>query len=80
MRTLPSPRFDRSDLGSCARSGGQIVVLFAGSIVLFVLLCGTVVDIAYYWVGSLQAQRAADAAAEIFRRAIVRKSRDRTIR
>ena len=37
--------------------------MFAGAIVLFVLLCGVVVDIAYYWVGSLQAQRAADAAA-----------------
>jgi Flp pilus assembly protein TadG len=53
----------RHELGSRGRSRGQIVVLFAGSIVLFVLLCGVVVDIAYYWVGSLQAQRAADAAA-----------------
>jgi Flp pilus assembly protein TadG len=50
-------------VGARARRGGQIAVMFAGSIVLFVLLCGVVVDIAYYWVGTLQAQRAADAAA-----------------
>ncbi len=54
---------DHWRVGARARRGGQIAVLFAGSIVLFVLLCGVVVDIAYYWVGSLQAQRAADAAA-----------------
>ena len=45
------------------QSRGQILVIFVVATVLFVLLCGVVLDIAYYWVGSLQAQRAADAAA-----------------
>jgi hypothetical protein len=63
MRAFGSGLHGASTRTSRARSGGQIVVIFAGSIVLFVLLCGVVVDIAYYWVGMLQAQRAADAAA-----------------
>ncbi len=33
------------------------------SITLFVLLCAIVVDISFYWVNTLRAQRAADAAA-----------------
>ncbi len=63
MRTLPVRRSGLRQLSARARSGGQIVVLFAGATVLFILLCGVVVDLSYYWVGSLQAQRAADAAA-----------------
>ena len=45
------------------RSRGQIAVIFALSITLFVALCALVVDISFYWVSTLQAQRAADAAA-----------------
>lgn len=63
MHTHPSRLSGLRRLATGARSSGQIVVLFAASIVLFILLCGVVVDLAYYWVGSLQAQRAADAAA-----------------
>ena len=49
--------------GSRNRSRGQVAVIFALSIVLFVTLCAMVVDIAYYWVTTLRVQRAADAAA-----------------
>ncbi len=63
MRTLPSLPSSLRRLSSGARASGQIVVMFAGATVLFILLCGVVVDLAYFWVGSLQAQRAADAAA-----------------
>jgi Flp pilus assembly protein TadG len=45
------------------RSRGQVAVIFAGSIVLFCALCAIVVDVAWYWVATLQTQRAADAAA-----------------
>ena len=46
-----------------ARSRGQVVVVFALSIVLFIGLCAVVVDVAWYWANSLRVQRAADAAA-----------------
>ena len=45
------------------RSHGQVAVIFALSIVLFVSLCAVVVDVAFYWVSTLKVQRAADAAA-----------------
>ena len=45
------------------RSRGQVAVIFALSIVLFVSLCAVVVDVAFYWVSTLKVQRAADAAA-----------------
>ena len=63
MRTTPSRLSGLRRLATGARSSGQIVVMFAGATVLFILLCGVVVDLAYFWVGSLQAQRASDAAA-----------------
>ncbi len=44
-------------------SRGQVLVIFALSIVLFVGLCAVVVDIAWYWANSLRMQRAGDAAA-----------------
>ena len=53
----------RSRSRSAHRSRGQIAVIFALSIVLFVSLCAVVVDIAFYWVTTLKVQRAADAAA-----------------
>ncbi len=43
--------------------GGQVLVVFALSIVLFVGMCAVVVDVAWYWAGMLRMQRAADAAA-----------------
>ena len=49
--------------GGGARSHGQVAVIFALSIVLFVALSAVVVDVAYYWVNTLQVQRAADSAA-----------------
>jgi Flp pilus assembly protein TadG len=55
--SLATPRSDRR------RSRGQVAVIFAGSIVLFCALCAIVVDVAWYWVATLQVQRAADAAA-----------------
>jgi Flp pilus assembly protein TadG len=53
--------FSRPD--SREGSRGQVAVIFAMSIVLFVALCAVVVDIAFFWVTSLRVQRAADSAA-----------------
>jgi hypothetical protein len=56
-------RVGPGDSQSRAGSRGQIAAIFGLSIVLFVALCAVVVDISFYWVSTLQAQRAADAAA-----------------
>ena len=42
---------------------GQVLVMFAASIVVFVGMCAVVLDVAWYWANSLRMQRAADAAA-----------------
>jgi hypothetical protein len=57
MTTLPSTPRDR------ARERGQVIVIFAGGIVLFMLLLAIVVDVSWYWANTLRVQRAADAAA-----------------
>lgn len=45
------------------RDRGQVVVIFAGAMLLFVLLAATVIDLSWYWTNNLRMQRAADAAA-----------------
>lgn len=45
------------------RVRGQILPLFALSIMVFMMLVALVVDVSWYWANSLRAQRAADAAA-----------------
>ncbi len=42
---------------------GQVIVMFAGGIVLFMLLLAVVLDVSWYWANTLRVQRAADAAA-----------------
>ena len=42
---------------------GQVLAIFAGSIVLFVGILAVVIDVSWYWSNSLRVQRAADAAA-----------------
>ena len=42
---------------------GQVAVIFAGAMLLFVLLAATVIDLSWYWTNNLRMQRAADAAA-----------------
>ena len=44
-------------------SRGQVVVIFAGSMLLMAMLAAAVVDISWYWTNNLRMQRAADAAA-----------------
>ena len=46
-----------------ARESGQVVVIFAGAMLVLVALCAVVVDVAWYWTNNLRMQRAADAAA-----------------
>jgi Flp pilus assembly protein TadG len=46
-----------------SRGRGQVLVIFAGAIVLFMLLLAVVVDVSWYWANNLRVQRAADAAA-----------------
>ena len=45
------------------RERGQVIVIFAGGILLFVLLLAVVLDVSWYWANTLRVQRAADAAA-----------------
>ncbi|MGZ8800401.1 MAG: pilus assembly protein TadG-related protein, partial [Aeromicrobium sp.] len=45
------------------RSRGQVLVVFAGSVLLLMMMAALVVDVAWFWVNSLRVQRAADAAA-----------------
>ncbi len=42
---------------------GQVAIIFAGAMFLFVLLAATVIDLSWYWTNNLRIQRAADAAA-----------------
>ena len=42
---------------------GQVVVIFAGAMLVLIALCAVVVDVAWYWTVNLRMQRAADAAA-----------------
>ena len=44
-------------------SRGQILVIFAGGMMLLLMLAALVIDVSWYWVSSLKVQRAADAAA-----------------
>jgi hypothetical protein len=45
------------------RSRGQVLVIFALTIFVFIGMCAVVVDVAWYWANNLRIQRAADAAA-----------------
>ena len=44
-------------------SRGQILVIFAGALMVLLMMAALVVDVSWYWVNSLRVQRAADAAA-----------------
>ncbi len=44
-------------------SRGQVLVIFAGALLLLMMMTALVVDVSWYWVNSLRVQRAADAAA-----------------
>ena len=45
------------------RQRGQVLVVFAASIFLFVAILAVVIDVSWYWANNLRVQRAADAAA-----------------
>ena len=45
------------------RERGQVLVIFAGAVILLMALSAVVVDVSWYWVNTLRVQRAADAAA-----------------
>jgi Flp pilus assembly protein TadG len=42
---------------------GQVVVIFAAALFVFVLLSACVIDVSWYWTNNLRMQRGADAAA-----------------
>jgi Flp pilus assembly protein TadG len=42
---------------------GQVLVIFAGAMIAFMMLMAMVVDVGWYWSSGLKIQRAADAAA-----------------
>jgi Flp pilus assembly protein TadG len=45
------------------RRRGQVIVIFAGAMLLFAMLAAAVIDLSWYWTSNLRMQRAADAAA-----------------
>ena len=49
--------------GARKATRGQVIVIFAGALVLLMMMTAIVVDVSWYWVNSLRVQRAADAAA-----------------
>jgi Flp pilus assembly protein TadG len=49
--------------GSRQAGRGQVLVIFAGALLLLMMMTALVVDVSWYWVNSLRVQRAADAAA-----------------
>ncbi len=57
------PPTDLAAPSPARRDRGQVVVIFAGAMLLFVLLAATVIDLSWYWTNNLRMQRAADAAA-----------------
>jgi Flp pilus assembly protein TadG len=58
MRPTEPSRHDRK-----RRDRGQVLVIFAGAVILLMALSAVVVDVSWYWVNTLRVQRAADAAA-----------------
>jgi Flp pilus assembly protein TadG len=62
-RAAPTAAADLPGRRSRAAERGQVIVIFAGGIVLFMLLLAVVVDVSWYWANTLRVQRAADAAA-----------------
>ena len=46
-----------------SHSRGQVIVIFAGAMLLLMMMTALVVDVSWYWVNSLRVQRAADASA-----------------
>lgn len=61
-RTRPA-RPARPAKQTSGRTRGQVLVIFAMSVIVFLGLSAVVVDVAWYWANSLRMQRAADAAA-----------------
>ena len=59
--TVPRPFPGWRAIGRAPR--GQVLIVFATSILLFLLLCAAVIDMSWYWTNNLRMQRAADAAA-----------------
>ena len=62
----PTPLSRRSRLATrlhLPQSRGQVVVIFAGAMLLFAMLSAAVIDLSWYWTSNLRMQRAADAAA-----------------
>ena len=62
MRTSPVARPTTAQRRSASR--GQVVVIFAGAMLLFAMLSAAVIDLSWYWTNNLRMQRAADAAAQ----------------
>ncbi len=61
MTGMPAPTNAAADPRSGSR--GQVIVIFAGALLLLMMMTALVVDVSWYWVNSLRVQRAADAAA-----------------
>jgi Flp pilus assembly protein TadG len=58
------PVAGRASVGRRHRAAdGQVLVIFALSIFVFMGICAVVIDISWYWANTLRVQRTADAAA-----------------
>jgi hypothetical protein len=59
----PSQRTPLKKASHTKASRGQVLVIFAGTLTVLLLMAALVVDLAWLWSNSLRIQRAADAAA-----------------
>lgn len=60
---MTTSRILRRILRGTDRAGGQVLVIFAGSLLVLMGMTALVVDVSWYWANTLRVQRAADAAA-----------------
>ena len=63
MRTMIAKAVAKHSSSSLRSQKGQVLVIFAGGMVAFMMLMAMVVDIGWYWSNGLRIQRAADAGA-----------------
>ncbi len=64
--TTPATNLDAAAArgrGSDPRGTGQVLVIFAGAMLVMMLMMAVVIDVSWLWSSSLRIQRAADAAA-----------------
>jgi Flp pilus assembly protein TadG len=63
MTTAIPPTSDATGSHAARRPNGQVLVIFAGAMLVMTLMMAVVIDLSWLWSSTLRVQRAADAAA-----------------